>query len=68
MTPIGQLPQWVNMGDDEDYATPTGSLVDLLKKRMGSGAQGGAGAMAGQQIGNDMVTGKAMKPEGMESL
>ncbi len=68
MTPAGQLPQWVDMGEDQDYASSTGSLVDLLKKRMKQRPQGGMGTMMGNELGGEMAAGKAMSPEGAKSL
>ena len=46
MTPMGQFPEWVNMGDGPDYVTSTGTLVDALRKRMKQKPQGGVGEMA----------------------
>lgn len=70
MTPFGELPQWMDIGPDQDFAAPATDLVGLLKKRMGRKPQGGIGSDLGGVMGNEGIAdGKAsMKPEGMNSL
>lgn len=48
MWQMNQLPEWMDMGDEEDFATPTISLAEQLKKKMGkSKPLGGIGAAGG---------------------
>lgn len=67
MTPFGQLPQWIDMGPDQDFAGPTADLAGLLKKKLNRKSQGGAGAELGDMLGDG---GDLAKPsaEGMQSL
>lgn len=49
MWQMDQLPEWLDMGEEQDFVTPAVSLTEQLKKRMGrSKGQGGlGGAMSG---------------------
>lgn len=69
MTPFGELPQWLDMGPDQDFSAPTADLVGLLKKKMNRKSQGGAGSELGGMLGegggmSDMKS----SGEGMNSL
>lgn len=67
--PFAEFPQWVDMGPDQDYASPTGDLVSLLKKRMGKKSQGGVGGDLGGVFGGPETGGDAPSgAEGVKSL
>lgn len=75
MTPMGELPSWVNMGDDPDYAASVSPLVDALKKRMKQKPQGGVGSLAGDALNESpsyshLLGGSIKSPSsgGMKSL
>jgi hypothetical protein len=69
MTPFGELPQWMDLGPDQDYSAPTADIVSLLKKRMNRKPQGGVGGDLSSVLGDNGDLGK-MKPsaEGVKSL
>lgn len=69
MTPFAELPQWMDLGPDEDFSAPTADIVGLLKKRMKRKPEGGAGAGLGNTLGpgEDMM-GVPSSGAGMESL
>lgn len=70
MTPFAQLPQWMDIGPDQDFAAPTVDIVSLLKKRMGRKPQGGVGSEIGGALGDDgnAAMMKAPTGEGVKSL
>lgn len=46
---FSELPQWIDMGPDQDFAGPASDLATMLKKRFGKKTEGGAGgAIAGE--------------------
>lgn len=69
MTPFAELPQWIDLGPDEDFSAPTADIVGLLKKRMKQKPQGGAGSAIGGELGDGAAL-MNMKPsaEGVKSL
>jgi len=69
MTPFSDLPQWVDLGPDQDYAAPSVDLVGLLKKRMNRKPQGGAGSDLAGALGSDGELGQmGSSGEGVKSL
>lgn len=75
MMQFGQLPEWVDMGDDsdQDFVTPSLSLAEQLKKRIKQPKpEGGLGAGIGQMadLGDSggALAGMGAAKGGMKSL
>lgn len=47
---IDQLPEWMDMGDEEDFTTPSISLAEQLKKKIGKPKTGGLGGAMGGMV------------------
>lgn len=69
MTPFAELPQWMDLGPDQDFSAPTADIVGLLKKRMKQKPQGGIGSELGGVLGDGAAL-MNTKPsaEGVKSL
>lgn len=72
MYQLGQLPEWMDMGDEEDFVTPSISLTEQLKKKMAKpkaglgGLGGGIGGMV--DFGDAAPAATGMAKGGPKSL
>lgn len=74
MMQFGQLPEWMDMGDDsdQDFITPSLSLAEQLKKRIKQPKAGGPGGAMGQMAdfgdSGPALAGMGAAKGGMKSL